>query len=137
LESAAGEFIRWREAGAVTEASMESGRGGKLPAKLLGEAVDLLLEMIEDGRQRLEQAGSTSEWVKLAGALGQAETRLAQLLAAQAKLGGQASEFEQAFMRAIREWHESNTPVVASGKTAAQLAAQRLEKSAGRGGQSR
>lgn len=116
---------------------MEAGRGRKSPAKLLGEAVDLLLEMIEDGRQRLEQAGSTSEWVKLAGALGQAETRLAQLLATQAKLGGPASEFEQALMQAIREWHESNARVVASGKTTAELAAERLEKSAGRGGQSR
>ena len=121
----------------MMDASTAGQRGRKSPAKLLQDAIDLLLEMIEDGRQRLEQAGSTSEWVKLAGALGQAETRLAQLLATQAKLGGQASEFEQAFLQAIQEWHESNTPVVASGKTAGQLDAERLATTVGQGEQRR
>jgi predicted RNase H-like HicB family nuclease len=80
------------------------------PDSLLDEAIELVLEMIQDGKQRLEEAGSTAEWVKLAGALGQAEARLAQLLAAQAKFGEGISEFEQALMQAIREWHERNTP---------------------------
>jgi hypothetical protein len=90
-----------RQRGRKAPASRE-----RRPAEILDQAIDLLLEMIEDGRQRLDEAGSISEWVKLAGALGQAETRLAQLLGMQAKTGGEKSDFEQALMQAIREWHE-------------------------------
>jgi hypothetical protein len=92
---------------------------------MLDEAIDLLLELIQDGRQRLEQASSTTEWVKLAGALGQIETRLAQLLGVQSKFSGGKSDFEQALLQAIREWQERKAPVVASGKTAEQLEAER------------
>jgi hypothetical protein len=67
-----------RQRGRKAPASRE-----RRPAEILDQAIDLLLEMIEDGRQRLDEAGSISEWVKLAGALGQAETRLAQLLGMQ------------------------------------------------------
>jgi hypothetical protein len=101
------------------------GNSGRSPAKMLDEAIDLLLELIQDGRQRLEQASSTTEWVKLAGALGQIETRLAQLLGVQSKFSGGKSDFEQALLQAIREWQERKAPVVASGKTAEQLEAER------------
>jgi hypothetical protein len=104
------------------QGTMQTGR--ETPARLLQEAIDLLRELIQDGRQRLDEATSTTEWVKLAGALGQAETRLAQLLAAQAKLGGEVSDFEAAFLQAIQAWHDRKSPVVASGKTAEQLEAQ-------------
>jgi hypothetical protein len=104
------------------------GNSGRSPAQLLDEAIDLLLDLMQDGKQRLEQAGSTTEWVKLAGALGQIETRLAQLLGVQSKFSGGKSDFEQALLQAIREWQERKDPVVASGKTAEQLEADRLAR---------
>jgi hypothetical protein len=84
-------------------------RDRQTPAEILDEAIDLLLDIIEDGRQRLEEAASTAEWVKLAGAVGQAETRLAQLLGTQKKIGWDASQIDEALMQAIREWHEGRT----------------------------
>ncbi|MFO7625417.1 MAG: hypothetical protein R6V73_13810 [Anaerolineales bacterium] len=93
---------------------MDGGIAGKrdkhAPARLLEQAIDLFLEVIEDGKQRLDEASSTTEWVKLAGALGQAQTRMAQLVSLKAKSGGEASEIELALMQAIREWHGRNSP---------------------------
>ena len=101
-----------------------SGRSRRSPARMLDEAIELLLELIQDGRQRLDEAGSTTEWVRLAGALGLAETRLAQMLGTQARMGAEKSDFEQALLNAIREWHARSSPVVASGRTAAELEAE-------------
>ena len=101
-----------------------SGRSRRSPARMLDEAIDLLLELIQDGRQRLDEAGSTTEWVRLAGALGLAETRLAQMLGTQARMGAEKSDFEQALLNAIREWHARSSPVVASGRTVAELEAE-------------
>lgn len=114
----------------MSERIVEKGRpkatrsSRRSPARMLDEAIELLLELIQDGRQRLDEAGSTAEWVRLAGALGLAETRLAQMLGAQARMGAEKSDFEQALLNAIREWHARSSPVVASGRTVTELEAE-------------
>lgn len=114
----------------MTERSVEKGRpkatrsSRRSPARMLDEAIELLLELIQDGRQRLDEASTTTEWVRLAGALGLAETRLAQMLGTQARMGTEKPDFEQALLNAIREWHARSSPVVASGRTAAELEAE-------------